>query len=97
MHELFNLLLSPLLVFVWQPLHILCVLALMLFPCLFNWHKKLAKVMMTITALPWVLFMYTEATIPMSSNIRVDLAILGPIYLLSAITWVIIFIRGRLR
>lgn len=97
MHELFNLLLSPLLVFTWEPLRILCVLFFMLLPCLFNWHKKLTKVIMAIMALPWVLFMYTEATIPMSSNIRVDLAILGPIYLLSVIIWVIIFIRGRLR
>jgi hypothetical protein len=97
MHELFNLLLSPILVFAWQPLYILCVLVLMLLPCLFNWHKKFAKVLMTITILPWVLFMYTEATIPVSSNIRVDLAILGPIYLLSVIIWVIIFITGRLR
>lgn len=97
MHELFNLLLSPILLFVWQPLYILCVLVLMLSPCLFNWHKKFAKVLMAIAVLPWVLFMYTEATIPVSSNIRVDLAILGPIYLLSAIIWVIIFIRGRLR
>jgi len=96
MHELFNLLLSPLLVFVWQPLRILCVLVLMLLPCLLNWHKKLAKIIMAISALPWMLFLYTESTIPMLSSIRVDLAILGPIYLLSVIIWVIIFIRGRL-
>ncbi len=97
MHELFALSLSPLLVFAWQPLRILCVLILMLLPCLFNWHKKSAKLIMAISALPWMLFLYTEASIPVSSNIRVDLAILGPIYLLSAIIWVVIFVAGKFR
>jgi|GEM_PF-6008030 len=97
MHELFILVLSPLHVFAWQPLRILYILILMLLPCLFNWHKKIVKVIMVITSLPWMLFLYTEATIPVSSNIRADLAILGPIYLLSVIIWVVMFIVGRLR
>lgn len=68
----------------------------MLSPCLFTWHKKSYKLMMAISTLPWMLFLYTEATTPITSNIRVDLAILGPIYLLSFIAWFAIFITGVL-
>ena len=96
MGDLFIFLLSPLSAFAFHPLRIMCVCVIMLLPCLFTRHKRSAKLAMAIATLPWLLFLYTEATTPTTSNIRADLAILGPIYLLSFIAWIAVFVAGVL-
>lgn len=81
--------------FAFHPLRVAGVLSLMLLPCFFTWHKKSARKWMAATASPWAWFAYTEATTSTTSNIRVDLTLLGPVYLFVAAVWLVVFIAGR--
>ncbi len=81
--------------FAFHPIRVLLVLGFMLLPCFFSWHKKSARWLMAASEAPWAVFAYTEASFPTTSNIRVDLVLLGPVYLLGALVWLVVLIAGR--
>lgn len=92
-----ELFLYPMMLLAFRPVPVFAVFIVMVLPSLLPWYGRRAKVAMLCFALPWLLFTYTEATIPTSANIRVDLAILGPVYLLCFIAWILTLVLFRRR
>lgn len=59
--------------------------------------SRRARLWLSVCSLPWLLFLLTESTTPSSTDIRVDLVLILPLCLASAISWIVTLIRAKRR
>ncbi|THF64582.1 hypothetical protein E6C76_10990 [Pseudothauera nasutitermitis] len=82
-------------IFVFQPWRCALVAGIFSIFIASPFHRAYARISALFAALAWWLVTYTEATTPISANIRIDLVMTLPVLLVSGVVAIFALIVGR--